>query len=115
MNRLDGIRATGSQRLSTFASNGDVVIIILNYRPAIREFSIDVEWKDFILRGQRVFTSPNILYQYKEVIPFGIGVTTQELGEPFLINDFSTERCNMYILTPAEVEEVTGFYVNGGA
>jgi len=112
MKRLEGIRATGTQRLTTTASNGDVVVIVLFYDAATQNFKIDVEWNDFILRGTRVFSSPNLLNQYENIIPFGLAVVTTGGGEPFLVNDFSSGRCNMYLLTPEEVVDVNDFYVS---
>lgn len=112
MNRLDGIRATGTQRLTTFASNGDLVTIILNYQPTTRNWKMDIEWISFELRGQRIYSSPNLLIQYQNIIPFGLAVITSGSGDPFLINDFSSRRSDMFILTPAEVEEVNDFYVS---
>ncbi len=112
MNRLDGIRATGTQRLTTFASNGDVITIVLIYQSSTRNWKMDIDWDSFQLRGQRIYSSPNLLIQYQNIIPFGMAVITNGSGDPFLINDFSSRRADMFILTPAEVEQVNNFYVS---
>lgn len=112
MKRLDGIRASGVQSLSTTASNGDIVSIKLFFNAATQEWKIDIESNNFFLKGSRVFSSPNLLCQYENIIPFGLAVITEGGGEPFIVNDFSSGRANMYILSPEEVEEVQDFFVS---
>lgn len=111
MNRLDGIRATGTQKFTTAASNGDIVSMTLYFKPAVQEWFIDIEWMDFNLLGNRVYSSLNMLCQYEAIIPFGLATITDGGGEPFLVNDFSSKRVNLYLLSPEEVLEVQNFYI----
>ena len=111
MNRLDGIRATGKQSIATTASNGDSVNITLYFKATIQQWFIDLEWNSFILKGNRIFSTPNMLSQYEAIIPFGLACITEGGGEPFLVNDFSQGRVNIYLLSPEEVEEVQEFYI----
>ena len=110
MKILKGIRATGTQKLRTTASNGDIIEITLYYLPAVQIWKADIVSGDFILNGIRVYSFLNILDQYQKNIPFGIGIILSDQGEPFLINDFSSGRVQMAILTPAEVEEINDYY-----
>ena len=111
MKRLDGIRATGIQKLSTTAYNGDIISMTLYFNAAIQGWKIDVEWNSFVLRGNRVYSSPNMLSQYEKIIPFGLACIVEGGGEPFLVNDFSQNRVNIYMLSPEEVQEVQDFFV----
>jgi len=110
MKRLDGIRATGVQDFSTVIENGDSIKITLSYNAAIQSFDFDLEWQDFVLKGNRIYSSPNLLSQYKNIIPFGLAVITEGTGDPFLINDFAKDRANIYILSLDEVQEVSDYY-----
>lgn len=112
MKRLDGIRATGTQKLSTTASNGDTVLMTLFFKASVQLWFFDLEWNSFVLKGNRVYSSLNMLSQYEAIIPFGLATITEGGGEPFLVNDFSQGRVNMYLLSPEEVEEVQDFYVS---
>ena len=112
MRRLEGIRATGKQALTATAENGDLINITLYFQAATQEWKIDLSSGSFSLTGTRVFSSPNILCQYEDLIPFGLGVITSDGGEPFLINDFSSGRVGLYILSPDEVSQVQDFYVS---
>ena len=111
MKRLDGIRATGTQNFATTASNGDTVLMTLYFKSATQQWFIDIEWNSFILRGNRVYSSPNMLCQYEKIIPFGLACIVEGGGEPFLVNDFSQNRVNIYMLSPEEVQEVQDFFV----
>ena len=110
MRILDGIRATGQQKLQTSSDNGDVINITLYFNPASQIWKMDIVCGDFELNGQRVYNFLNLLSQYKNIIPFGIGVIVSGGGEPFLVNDFSSGRVQMTILTTAEVTEIEDFY-----
>ena len=110
MKVLSGIMATGQQRLSTMAYNGDVIEMTLYFQSRTGSWKIDVSCDDFIVKGLRVSHVPNILSQYKNIIPFGIGVVITDGGEPFLINDFSTGRVELAILSPDEVNSIEDLY-----
>ncbi len=111
MKALTGIRATGQQKLVTTASNGDTIEITLYFQSRTSVWKMDVESGTFILKGIRISRVLNLLCQYNNIIPFGIGVIVNGEGEPFLINDFSSGRVQLAILTPAEVAAIRAFYV----
>ena len=111
MKILTGIRATGQQIFTATADNGDVIEIVLYFQSRTNTWKIDISCNDFNVKGLRVSRVLNILNQYKNIIPFGINVNIEDGGEPFLINDFSTGRVRLAILTPDEVDAVDAFYV----
>lgn len=111
MKILDGIRATGKQKLRITAENGDLIEITLYFMAAVQKWKMDVVSGDFILNGYFVYNSLNMTCQYDNLIPFGIACIVSDTGDPFLITDFSQGRCQLAILTPDEVQEVNDFYV----
>lgn len=111
MKVLTGIRATGQQKLLTTASNGDTIEITLYFQSRTASWKIDISCNDFDVKGLRVSHVLNLLSQYKNILPFGISVLIEDGGEPFLINDFSSRRVQLAILTPEEVNTVGEFYV----
>ena len=112
MKKLDGISATGTQSFSVLAYNGDTVNMAIKYNPATQQWFINVSWENFVLNGTRIFSSPNILNQYDKIIPFGLAVIVDGGGEPFLIDDFSSGRVGLYLLSHDEVSAVNDFYVS---
>lgn len=60
---------------------------------------------DFILNGFRVVISPNMLYQYKNLIPFGLACFSTDSREPSQQDDFASGFAKLYLLNEAEVEQ----------
>lgn len=110
MKILEGIRATGTQKLITAADNGDSIEITLYYLPAVQAWMMDISSGTFQLNKFRLFNSLNVLVQYQNIIPFGLAVLIHDGGEPFLINDFSSGRCLLALITPDEVDQVEDYY-----
>lgn len=57
----------------------------------------------FILRGMRITNSPNMLNQFRNKIPFGLGCFSAGNREPSQQKDFSSGASQLYILSAAEV------------
>lgn len=66
----------------------------------------DIPNSDKIINGFRVTASENLLRQYRRIISFGILVETKNGDDPFRIDDFSSERATLNILTSEEVNQV---------
>jgi len=110
MKVLEGIQALSTQSLTTQFSNGETVVITLDYKLAVQMWYINIEFGDFIVNGLRVCSSPNLLQQFEKIIPFGLNVNVIDNTEPFLINDFSTGRVLLGVLTPEEVQQINEAY-----
>ena len=111
MKALTGLRATGTQIMTTTSENGDIIEIILYFQVRTASWKIDIESGNFSVKGIRVSHVLNMLSQYKNIISFGIGIITADRGEPFLIDDFSTGRIQLAILTQAEVQAIEDLYI----
>jgi hypothetical protein len=78
----------------------------LQYREQQGGWFFSLNYEDVIINNSRLTNSPNILNQYKNILPFGLLVFTIDFSEPFLIDDFSSERVKLYLLNEEEVQEV---------
>lgn len=67
-------------------------------------FITELTYGSFILRNLRITTNPNILHQFKNLLPFGLGCYVQDNQEAVLPEDFSSGRAKLYVLTRDEVE-----------
>lgn len=74
---------------------------------------MDIEYQGKSARGIKIVRGPNILTRNKNTLPFGLSVTVADNYEPFLINDFSSGRVKMFLLTSAEVQEIDDMIVLG--
>jgi hypothetical protein len=70
---------------------------------------MDLEYKDFVLNGYKLFKGYNILRKFRNQLPFGIMIDCEL--EPALIDDFESERVKMYLLDKSEVEQIEQGYI----
>ncbi len=69
---------------------------------------------DFTLTNIRLCNSPNLLYQFKNQIPFGLGVFSVGGREPSLINDLVSGSTKLYLLNEADVQAYKDFLSDKG-
>lgn len=102
------------QQQSVVLPNGQQVLIQLYFRPMQFGWFFNlIQYSDFTLKGLRITNSPNMLYQWRNKIPFGIACYSTELREPQLQQDFASNNSKLYLLTAAEVEVYREFLQNG--
>lgn len=109
MLKISGLQAVPSQTWRTPIDDG-IIEFKLVYRPAIQMWFINVSFGAFEVNGMRICASLNLLHQYKKILPFGLFVDILDGIEPFLINDFSTERIILNILDSDEKDAIDDYY-----
>lgn len=93
--------------------DGTTIAIELEYKPIqLGWFLTSLQYNDFELKNLRIVVSPNMLYQFKNQIPFGIACTSTDGFEPVNQEDFSSGRCRLFILDEADVQALED-YING--
>ena len=110
MKLLDAINTEPRQRIRHTLPDGSLLILSLRYGPAVRMWFLDVEWKEFSMKGIRLCLSLNLLQQYSNLIPFGIGLNAPQGVEPRLASDFSSGRVKLFVLNKREVAAITNAY-----
>ena len=68
-------------------------------------FITTMTYNGFTINGLRIVVSPNMLYQYKNKLPFGLSCFSKESREPSLLQDFSSGNAKLYVLTQSEVQQ----------
>jgi hypothetical protein len=109
MKQINGITDEAIQDFTTRAENGEIIKISLRYMPTIQRWFVGLQYKDFILNGYRVYVSDNILWTFRNILPFGLAVTCKEF-EPFMIDDFSAGRAKFFLLNRDEVDQLEAIY-----
>lgn len=77
-------------------------------------FVISLTYGTFTLQGVRLTTSPNLLRQWKNLIPFGLCCSTQDDQEATQLQSFSSGYAKLYVLSAAEVLAYETFLSGGG-
>jgi len=111
---VSGLKAAPIQSFTANDPNGGGVIsFTFYYRPRVQAWFMDIAFKTFEMNGYKINHGPNILASYKNIIPFGFMVLLTDDLDPCLINDFTSGRVFLYLMTSAEVAEVED-YINDG-
>lgn len=76
-----------------------IAFVQMQYGWFIRELT----YGDFTIYNLRISNQPNLLYQWKNKLPFGLLCTTKGKREPSQKEDFSSGNSRLFILTEEEV------------
>lgn len=110
MFKISSLTNTYTQKQNISFSEITNVLFTFSYYPTQRSWMYSIEYDDFKIENQRLHISYNALDKYKNIIPFGLMVTSLDGGEPLYLDDFVIPRINLYILTKEEAENVHDNY-----
>lgn len=108
MQQIQQITKNPRQANTFILSDGSSLQMTIRFAPMQYGWFIDyLDFNngEFILRGLRITNSPNMLRQWKNIIPFGLACFSTGQREPSQEEDFSSASSILYLLTEAEVEE----------
>lgn len=106
MKQINSLGNAADQQQTVTLDDGSTVQLEFFYRAGIQRWFIDVIHSSLTLRGFGLSQGPNILRQWRNLIPFGIAVQAIDLIDPVQITDFQTGRVAVYILSADEVDQV---------
>lgn len=110
MRVVTGIGTQGSQKLSLFDENNQSIVLELFYRPRVSGWYFNLNYQGFAVNGQKITTSLNFLRKYSNKLPFGIGCLSEDLSDPYFVDDFSSGRCRLTLLDQSEVNLIEELY-----
>lgn len=94
------------QQMTLILPDGSSLTMTLYFVPMQQGWFIrNLTYQTFVLNGLRITVSPNMLYQFRNLIPFGLACFSTNNREPSLAQDFSSGNCILYLLTEDEVDE----------
>ena len=106
MRFLDRLTNDPAQQYTLIGEGGQQIPFFLRYLPRQQSWMFNISYNNFVLNGALLHLSPNILRQWRNVIPFGLAVMSADNYEPYYINDFVTKRIQLFLLDSAEVAEI---------
>jgi hypothetical protein len=86
------------------------VEILLEFKPQQYAWFMSLTWGTFSLNQERVAIAPNLLRQFKNIIPFGVQVSNVDAIDPFS-NDAWLTGWEIYILDDTELDDIEALYV----
>ncbi len=103
MESVDNLTSDANQLTKFVLGDGSTVIINLVYAAANQRWNISVSRDTFIVTNIGVCIHPNFMREWRNILPFGIGCTTIDGGDPVFVDDFSTGRATLHVLDAADV------------
>lgn len=108
MKLITALSNSSNQSIVLALDNGTKVTMTLRYYSNQQGWYYDLDYPDasFNVVNRRLVTSPNMLRAFRDIIPFGLSVTTSDGYEPIFIGDFVSGRTQIYLLNAADVAAV---------
>lgn len=103
MNQIDNLSNDASQQTTIVLPDGSTATIQIKYLPTVQRWTLGVTYGDFSVVGINICIHPNLLRVWINILPFGITCTTIDGVDPIYIDDFSSGRAALYVLTESEV------------
>lgn len=104
---IQQITDAARQKQELILADGTKFLLAIEFKPMqLGWFITELTYGDFTLKGMRICTLPNLLQQYRNLLPFGLACFTTDNGEPKLQEDFSSAYAKLYVLSAEEVDEI---------
>lgn len=107
MNEITNITADPSQRHIIPLEDSEI-ILDLRFFPQVQQWFINVEWKGSNTKGIKL--SLGVLHLANSNYPFDFILTENAVTgiDCFKVDDFSGGRCQLFMLSPDEMEQFRG-------
>lgn len=106
MIQITKLTNASKQQLVVIGEDGELVTMNLVYSSTQEAWNISFEYDGITINGMQLTVSPNILHNYKNILPFGIVCTSTDGQEPKYIEDFQDERVELFMVSLAEREQI---------
>jgi hypothetical protein len=99
MKLIHGIADSENQNMRLILEDKSRASLTLRYLERQMGWFFDLKYGDkFVLNGVRLVSSPNVLRQWRWLLPFGLAVWTKGKGEPMRKADLSDGTVELYLL-----------------
>ena len=103
MLRITNMTSDPAQKRTLILPDGSNVILSMRFVPLQQNWIVtELTRNDFTISGLRIVNSPNMLNQFRNIIPFGFACFSTANREPQLQEDFFSSASILYLLTQAE-------------
>ena len=105
MIRIENISGETHQRHTVLFEESEI-ILTLRFHPTVEMWTFDTEYKGIVASGYKL--SIGVLHMQSRNLPFDFVVVDQgSTGlDPIRLDDFSTDRCALYMLEAFDMEAI---------
>lgn len=112
MKLITSITSEPKQRFILKLDNNESAIIHLYYCASQTSWYFDVEYNEYINRGNKVVLTMNALRHLRNKLPFGIAFMSGSSADPFQLNDFESGNVFFVLLNQEDVEIIEDVIYN---
>lgn len=113
MKLIQGITDAPNQTFVLQLADGSQATLALEYRSQQLAWFYSLTYGTKVINGRRLVTSPNVLRQFRNLLPFGLGVLMPNAVEPENQNVFLTGVGAIVLLSAEEVAQTEATYFGG--
>lgn len=114
MYKIQQITTAALQTQSLVLPDGTSIKFTIAYVPLqFGWFIRELTYGNLTINNMRICTSPNMLYQFINQLPFGLACFVVDNREPTQQEDFASGNANLYILTVDEVAAYKAVLLGG--
>lgn len=106
MLQINNLTNNAFQQFTLTGIPGVQINILLKFFPRVQRWFMDVTYGTFQANGIAVVCSPNLLRQWKNIIPFGIACTNINDLDPYTVTDFSGGESLLFLLDSSDVAAI---------
>lgn len=106
MKEITGLTDNPKQSLFFVLENNTTFSLYLEFRANVNGWVYSITKDSFKLNNKRLVMSPNILFQFTNILNFGITVISNDGQDPNSVDDFITERVRLFVIENTEKKEI---------
>lgn len=103
MTVIDNLSDYSNQLTTLILPDGTTADLSLVYNGSTQRWVWGLVYGTRVITDQGLCALPNILRQWKNLLPFGISCVSATQTDPIYQTDFATNRVQLYLLTAADV------------
>lgn len=104
MQQITNLSDEADQLTKVVLADGSVAIFEFIYLPTIERWSFNVSHPDITVNCMILCAGANVLRDFRNIIPFGLGCYSTDGADPFYIEDFKSGRITLFVLDESEVD-----------
>lgn len=103
MRLIDRLTDAAYQQSILTGNPGQNITLTVRFLPSQQLWMADIVYNDFALYGIGLVNAYNLLRGYRNNIPFGLLLATDDGQDPYVLNAFSSGYAKLYLLDADEV------------
>ena len=101
--QITNLKDKPKQKFKVQIDDGDMAEFVLYFLPSQQGWFFDIKYGNFEATGLRLVNSCNVLRSYFNLLRFGLSCQVVDGSEPYFVDDLSTGRIKLFILSEEEV------------